>query len=158
MANKTEYSPLQDPNPHVLKFMIPTSPADKAVVYNVLTLMLPSANPKKLGKLVRMPVFPVLAPDLSDEVLGYADKAVLTEGVIKAAKLETDENPPPAAAKAKTDKPKADAAPAAKVSDPAAPAEPDKKEEEKAADAPAAETDATEEPKSDDAPAEEAAE
>ena len=158
MANKTEYSPLQDPNPHVLKFMIPTSPADKAVVYNVLTLMLPSATPKKLGKLVRMPVFPVLAPDLSDEVLGYADKAVLTEGVIKAAKLETDENPPPAAAKAKTDKPKADAAPAAKVSDPAAPAEPDKKEEEKAADALAAETDATEEPKSDDAPAEEAAE
>ncbi|RZI45690.1 type VI secretion protein IcmF/TssM N-terminal domain-containing protein [Candidatus Finniella inopinata] len=101
MANNAEYTPLQDPNPHVLKFTIPTTPADKAVVYNVVTLTLPSANPKTPGKVVRMPVFPVLAPALPAEVLRYADKAVLTEGDIKAVKIEIDQNPFPTASKAK---------------------------------------------------------
>jgi type VI secretion system protein ImpL len=82
MANKNEYTPLQDPNPHVLKFTIPLSGDEKAVVYDLLTLTLPPDNPKKSGKTVRMPDFPFNAPDLPETVLQYADQPVLAEGEI----------------------------------------------------------------------------
>ena len=104
MANKGEYSTVQDPNPHMLKFTIPTGPYMKAIVYNLMTLMLPSSNPKVPGKIVRMPVFPTTAPPLGEDVLRYANEAVLTEGIIKAAKLPNDDQPAATAGKAKVEK------------------------------------------------------
>lgn len=101
LANKGDYSILQDPNPHMLKFVIPTSSVEKTIVYNLLTLSLPSQNPKKPGKTVRFPSFPVIAPKIPNEVLEYQDQAVLTEGYIEASPLDFEEIPSSQAAKIK---------------------------------------------------------
>jgi type VI secretion system protein ImpL len=81
-ASKGDYAPLKDPNSFMLKFIIPTGAEDKAVVYNSITLMAPSSNPKAPGKVISVPLFPVLAPELDSSVMNYAEQAVLTEGVV----------------------------------------------------------------------------
>ncbi len=103
LAHKGEYVIPQDPNPHMLKFVIPTGAYTKAIVYNLVTLMVPSSNPKISGKIVRVPVFPTSAPPLDALILEYADQPILTEGGIKRAKLPGDDNPAPTTGKAKID-------------------------------------------------------
>ena len=95
-ATKGEYASLKDPNPFMLKFVIPTGTDSKAVVYNLITLMAPSANPKAPGKAIGVPVFPVLAPDLDASVSQYENQAVLTEGVVTAVDYPAPSAPPPA--------------------------------------------------------------
>lgn len=81
-ASKGDYTPLKDPNPFMLKFVIPTGSEDKAIVYNMITIMAPSSNPKAPGKVLPVPAFPVLAPELDSTAIHYGDQAVLTEGVV----------------------------------------------------------------------------
>jgi hypothetical protein len=103
MANKSEYSAIQDPDPQVIKFTIPLVGSGKAIVYNLITLTLPSDNPKKTGKTVRMPVFPFEAPDLPEEILLYADEPVLAEGEVEAVELKDPSEEAAAASRAKVD-------------------------------------------------------
>jgi type VI secretion system protein ImpL len=86
-ANKGEFLSLKDPNPYVLKFVIPTGLEETAIVYNLLTLMMPSSNPKAPGKVLKVPDFPSFAPEISSEVSKYADKPVITEGIVAPVEL-----------------------------------------------------------------------
>ncbi|MBY0280927.1 MAG: hypothetical protein K2W94_02095 [Alphaproteobacteria bacterium] len=95
-ATKGDYTSLKDPNPFMLKFVIPTGAEDKAIVYNLITIMAPSSNPKAPGKVIPVPAFPVLAPELDPAVTHYGDQAVLTEGVVTPLEyMEAPASPPP---------------------------------------------------------------
>ncbi len=95
-TNKGEILPLKSPNPYVLKFIIPTGAVETATVYNLIILMSPSSNPKAPGKIMKVPDFPAFAPNLPDEVSAqYADKPVITEGIVKSAELlDLPDSPP----------------------------------------------------------------
>lgn len=95
-ASKGDYTPLKDPNPFMLKFVIPTGGEEKTTVYNLITIMAPSSNPKAPGKVIPIPAFPVLAPELDSSVSHYGDQAVLTEGVVTPLEyMEPPVAPPP---------------------------------------------------------------
>lgn len=95
-ATKGEYTPLKDPNPFMLKFVIPTGPEEKTIVYNMITLMAPSSNPKEPGKVIPVPAFPVLVPELDPGIIQYSEQAVLTEGIVMPLEyMEPPAAPPP---------------------------------------------------------------
>lgn len=78
-ALQSDYSPLQEPVPYILKYEIPNGPEDKTLAFVRVTLLSASVG-KKAGKPTRIPPFPTIAPDLPDAVTDKADKAVLTMG------------------------------------------------------------------------------
>ncbi len=94
-TNKGETLPLKDPNPYVLKFVIPTGVDETTIVYDLIILMSPSSNPKAPGKILKVPDFPAFAPEISNEVMKYVDKPVITEGVITPVDLTDLPGSPP---------------------------------------------------------------
>lgn len=113
-ASSTDYSPVTEPFPYVLRFDIPNGPTDKTIVYNTITLLSPGKG-TKLGKPMRMPDFPEQAPTLPDSVLNKAQEPVLVNGSVEETEPHTQpEEPMPEATQ-----------------------EPDKKEDEKKDEKPA---------------------
>lgn len=122
-ALQSEYSPLQEPVPYILKYEIPNGPEDKTLAFTRVTILSQSKG-KKSGKPIRIPPFPTLAPDLPDTIMQKENQPVLVMGTQKPVEPQTEEEepipptsddqptdndqPPPAAAPAPAD----DAAPA----------------------------------------------
>jgi type VI secretion system protein ImpL len=79
---KGEYFIARDPNPYMLKFSIPLGGGARSTVYNLITLLAPSANPKAPGKVLQVPNFPTIAPELPKSIDKYMDQSVLVEGLI----------------------------------------------------------------------------
>jgi type VI secretion system protein ImpL len=75
-APSSDYSPVTNPFPYVLKFNIPNGPTEKTIVYSTITLLRPSKT-VKLGKPMRLPDFPEYAPMLPESVLNKRDDPIL---------------------------------------------------------------------------------
>ncbi len=73
------------PSPTLMKFSIPNGPSSKAVLFNSVSLTVPSLSAHTKGQVMRLPDFPAMAPELPAEGELYAERAVLTEGVVQGA-------------------------------------------------------------------------
>lgn len=78
----------KDSKAYTLKFSIPTGKGRQALVYDQVTLLKPSSTPKKPGKVLHVPDFPLAAPVMGEEVLRFANQPVLTDGIVARADLE----------------------------------------------------------------------
>ena len=70
------------PSPTLMKFTIPNGPSSKAILFNAISLTVPSLSAHTKGQVMRLPEFPAIAPELPGASELYAERAVLTEGVI----------------------------------------------------------------------------
>ena len=71
------------PNPTLMKFSIPNGQNSKAVLFNSISLTVPSLSAHTKGQVMRLPDFPAIAPELPGAGELYAERAVLTEGVVQ---------------------------------------------------------------------------
>ena len=71
------------PNPTLMKFSIPNGQNSKAVLFNSISLTVPSLSAHAKGQVMRLPDFPAIAPELPGAGELYAERAVLTEGVVQ---------------------------------------------------------------------------
>lgn len=78
-ALNTDYSPLTNPVPYVLKFEIPNGPEEKTIAFMRITLLEPSTG-NQGNKPMRVPTFPALAPDIPEKVLAKATIPILVMG------------------------------------------------------------------------------
>jgi type VI secretion system protein ImpL len=92
-ALQSDYSPLSEPVPYILKYEIPNGPEDKTLTFIRVTL-LSSSKGKKSGKPIRIPPFPTLAPDLPESLTQKANQPVLTMGNQKPVEPEPDQEEP----------------------------------------------------------------
>ncbi len=63
---------------YLFKFIIPTSDNKKTIIYNRMTLRMPSKNTKTPGKLVVIPTFPKMAPLIAEQIIAEKDQPILT--------------------------------------------------------------------------------
>eukprot|EP01035_Chromulina_nebulosa_P020327 gene20327-26386_t len=70
------------PNPSLLKFVIPNGKDSKAVLFNNVSLTVPSLSANKKGHVMKLPEFPAVAPELPPDDKLYAERPVLTEGIV----------------------------------------------------------------------------
>lgn len=84
MAPQGSYSKVAVPNPYVLKFSLPLTDQTYTTVFNAISIYEPSSKPKGPGKIITVPTFPTVAPDLPEKIKEIKDKPVLTEGTIEA--------------------------------------------------------------------------
>lgn len=80
-ATQSDYSAMENPNPYVLRFVIPNSPTEKTVVYDNIVLLSASKDGKS-GKPIQLPQFPADAPPLDDIILNNADEPVIVRNAI----------------------------------------------------------------------------
>jgi len=71
------------PSPTLMKFTIPNGPSSTAVLYNAVSLTVPSLSAHTKGQVMRLPDFPALAPELPAAGDLYLERAVLTEGIVQ---------------------------------------------------------------------------
>lgn len=90
-APKRDIDTSQPITPYLLKFVVATSPSEKATMYNLLTLNEPPKDDKTPPKPMLVPAFPIQAPDLGDDVLDVADRPVIVEGKNKFKIAESEE-------------------------------------------------------------------
>ena len=83
-APQGSYSKITTPNPYILKFSLPMSDQTYTTVFNTISLIEPSSKPKGPLKIITLPEFPTIAPDLPEKVKEIKDKPVLTEGTVEA--------------------------------------------------------------------------
>jgi len=69
-----------EPSPYLLKFVIPTD-NEKSIIFDKLTLR-GSARGRSGGKVINVPTFPSVAPDMPKQVLAVKD-AVIVRGKVK---------------------------------------------------------------------------
>ncbi|GHS96042.1 hypothetical protein AGMMS50296_1750 [Alphaproteobacteria bacterium] len=81
-ANRGEYLPMVSPNVVVLKYVIPVSETESAVLFNSVAFLGPSSNPNLAGKTIVFPDFPVLAPELSPDLEALKNQPVLSFGIV----------------------------------------------------------------------------
>lgn len=86
-APKGSFSKQNNPTPYVLKFSIPLNDQSYAVVYNSISITKPGKD-KSPPKIINIPDFPNEAPELPERVIELKDKAVITDGTIKAITFE----------------------------------------------------------------------
>ena len=81
-AKKGDYVKTDTPNPYITKFVIPN---DKklTIVYNQISIVKPSNNPKSVGTIIPVPTFPMSAPSIPDSILQLEDHPVLTNREIE---------------------------------------------------------------------------
>lgn len=75
-ALDTDYSPLMQPVPYVLKVEVPNGPEDKTIAFMRLTILEPSTG-NQGNKPMRIPQFPTYAPDIPQAIWDKANKAVI---------------------------------------------------------------------------------
>lgn len=81
-APQGSYSKIATPNPYLVKFSIPMSDQTYSTVFNSISLISPSSKPKGSPKIIILPTFPAIAPNLPEKVKELKDKPVLTEGSV----------------------------------------------------------------------------
>ncbi|MES2608010.1 MAG: hypothetical protein V4544_04715 [Pseudomonadota bacterium] len=70
-----------------MKFSIPNGPSSKAVLFNSVSLTVPALTAHTKGQVMRLPDFPAAAPELPPAGDLYAERAVLTEGIVQGASM-----------------------------------------------------------------------
>lgn len=73
------------PSPTLMKFTIPNGPGSTAILFNSISLTVPSLTAHTKGQVMRLPDFPAIAPELPPAGELYAERAVLTEGAIQGS-------------------------------------------------------------------------
>ncbi len=89
LAPEGSYSKIAAPNPYVLKFSMPLTDQTFTTVYCSISLLDSSGKPKGSPKIITIPTFPTLAPDLPKKAKEIKDNPVLTEGTIEAVDFDT---------------------------------------------------------------------
>ena len=90
-TQRTSTSGIYDSMPYLLKFSIPVDGNDRAVAFNLVSVMAPSDKPKQPGSIIRIPSFPVTAPSIPIDVQNMATQAVLATGRVVPAPLPNKE-------------------------------------------------------------------
>ena len=75
------------PSSTLLKFSVPNGPGSTAVLFNAISLTVPALTAHTKGQVMRLPDFPAVAPELPPAGELYAERAVLTEGVVQASSI-----------------------------------------------------------------------
>ena len=83
-APQGSYSKVATPNPYLLKFSVPMSDQTFTTVFNSISLTEPSSKPKGPPKIIILPNFPTMAPDLPEKIKEIKDNPVITEGTVEA--------------------------------------------------------------------------
>lgn len=82
LAPSGSFSKISDPNPYVLKFSIPLTDQTFTTVYNTIRIISPSGK-KGEDKVMTLPNFPIIAPDLPRKIDEIKDRSILSEGEIQ---------------------------------------------------------------------------
>ncbi len=75
------FSKLSEPNPYVLKFVVPLNSQSYAILFNNIHFTQPQTG--KDDKEVNMPTFPTAAPNLPESILKYENEVVFANGIRK---------------------------------------------------------------------------
>ncbi len=88
-AGRGDFGGQADPQPYTLKFQIPNGPRDSTIVFNRIKVLGPSKG-KTPGKPIAVPEFPLVAPELPEDITSKANDPVLVMGA--AYKREDEES------------------------------------------------------------------
>jgi type VI secretion system protein ImpL len=75
------------PSSTLPKFSVPNGAGSTAVLFNAISLTVPALTAHTKGQVMRLPDFPAAAPELPQAGELYAERAVLTEGVVQASSM-----------------------------------------------------------------------
>jgi type VI secretion system protein ImpL len=75
---KNSLSGIYDAMPYLLKFSVPIGSNDRAIMFNLVSVMIPSDKPKQSGTLIRFIDFPINAPEVPSEIERLSTDPILT--------------------------------------------------------------------------------